>query len=106
MKVHPNMITIGSLVTHTGLGIKGIVVEEEADIRIVRRSDNGTRIVWNVRDLEWSDEDPTSRVAAFKKILTSLECTAAWLEGGCNPLHAAEELRLNIATVKKLRDES
>lgn len=42
----------------------------------------------------------------LNKILTSLECTVAWLEGGCSPLHAAEELRLNIASVKKLRDES
>jgi hypothetical protein len=47
-----------------------------------------------------------SRRAALDKILTSLECTAVWLEGGCNPIHAAEELRLNIAAAKKLRDES
>lgn len=46
------------------------------------------------------------RRAALNKILTSLECTAAWLEGGCSPLHAAEELRLDITAVKKLRDES
>jgi hypothetical protein len=43
---------------------------------------------------------------ALNRVLTSLECTAAWLEGGCNPVHAAEEIRLNIATVKKLRDEA
>ncbi|MFM0487990.1 hypothetical protein [Paraburkholderia graminis] len=42
---------------------------------------------------------------ALGKALTSLECTAAWLEGGCNPLHAAEELRLNIAAIEKLRSE-
>jgi hypothetical protein len=42
---------------------------------------------------------------SLKRVLTSLECTAAWLEGGCNPLHAAEELRLNIANIEKLRGE-
>lgn len=47
----------------------------------------------------------SNRRAALIRILTSLECTAAWLEGGCNPLHAAEELRLNIAAVKKMREE-
>jgi hypothetical protein len=45
-----------------------------------------------------------SHRAALDKILTSLECTATWLEGGCNPIHAAEELRLNIAAAKKLRE--
>ncbi|CAG4889426.1 hypothetical protein R69919_00740 [Paraburkholderia gardini] len=48
----------------------------------------------------------SARRAALNKILTSLECTAMWLEGGCSPIHAAEEIRLNIASVKKLRDES
>jgi len=46
-----------------------------------------------------------SRRSALDKILTSLECTAVWLEGGCSPIHAAEELRLNIANVKKLGDQ-
>jgi hypothetical protein len=48
----------------------------------------------------------TKQREALTRILTSLECTAAWLEGGCNPAHAAEELRLNIEAVKKLRSES
>lgn len=51
------------------------------------------------------EAEASTRRASLNKILTSLECTAAWLEGGCNPLHAAEELRLNIDAVKKLREE-
>jgi hypothetical protein len=50
------------------------------------------------------DAQAKVRSGALDKILTSLECTAVWLEGGCSPIHAAEELRLNIAAVKKLRE--
>lgn len=113
MKVPSSMIITGSLVTNVRSGLKGVVMC--AGIRTEYGTYGTDRLVswedgvksWvNVCDLEWTDSDPTKKTLAIDKILTSLECTAMWLEGGCNPLHAAEELRLNIAAVKKLTGES
>lgn len=104
MKVPSNMIIVGSVVTHRGL--RGVVRAVNGDLRVVYfPSDCEDRWIC-VDDLEWSDAEPNKKDSAVDKILTSLECAAMWLEGGCNPLHAAEELRLNIAAVKKLRSES
>lgn len=104
MKVPDNMILVGSLVTHSKSGRKGIVLKIDGALRHVCFPDIDESCWVNVRDLEWTDATPTKKYLALDKILISLECTAMWLEGGCNPLHAAEELRLNIAAVKKLRE--
>ena len=34
--------------------------------------------------------------ALHKTVITSLECTAAWLEAGLSAAEAAQELRLNV----------
>ena len=67
------------------------------------RTNHPERVGWDVAAKQ--DARSAKHREALSKILTSLECTAVWLEGGCNPAHAAEELRLNIKAVEKLRGE-
>jgi hypothetical protein len=46
----------------------------------------------------------TNSLSEFEwKLQNSLECTAAWLENGCDAKEAAVELRLNIAKLRELR---
>lgn len=40
---------------------------------------------------------------ALWRMQNSLECTERWLDAGCDPKEAAGELRLNIATLRELR---
>lgn len=45
--------------------------------------------------------EPVFTTPEFRwKLLNSLECTAKWLEAGCDPKEAAGELRLNIAALR------
>lgn len=46
---------------------------------------------------------PASISDRLRHVLTSLECTEAWLENGCDPKQAAAEIRLNIANLKKIK---
>lgn len=41
----------------------------------------------------------------LNQILISLECTATWLENGCAPLSAAEEIRMNIRAVERILEQ-
>jgi len=61
MKVRPEMIIKGSLVTHTRSGLKGCVMDVRDDLRLVSWLD-GVKSWVDVREIEWADAEVTKPV--------------------------------------------
>ncbi|NUX58696.1 hypothetical protein [Paraburkholderia youngii] len=55
-----------------------------------------------LRDGEWAQRQRDEQLLFQLQI--SLECTEAWLMGGCDPKEAAGELRINIHRLREMRN--
>ena len=72
MKVRPDMIIKGSLVTHTASGRKGVVLKVDGDTLLVCWSYLDGQCWHNVSELEWTDAEvmkPASRRVTISKVL-------------------------------------